>query len=125
MVVFRYDDIHEATPAFAATIYEIRVARRDKHYRHKSDMLRKPLVGLVVALEHLLLSTRHRTDHMFLSAIVVQVMPLNHHEITAMRYRLHVNGIYVTPAERKIVDGIQKICLALAIATNKTIDFGR
>ena len=121
----RNHDIHQSAPFLATACDERLVGRRNEHKRNESDVLRESLIRLFVALQLLLLSAFHAAVDRHRLVLIGSIRSVEHKKVGVVLYHLRVDRIERTAAERQVVDSIEQIGLALAIAAEKTVELGR
>ena len=88
-------------------------------------MLSQTGVGLLVALQLLLLTAFHATVHQFASTILILILTLYHEEVLIVGDDLRVDGIVSTLAERQEIHGIEEIRLSHAILPQQAVHLRR
>ena len=88
-------------------------------------MFRQALVFFLVTLEMLFGAALHAAIDQLVVACLILIDALEHEEFLPVENHLRVDGIAGAAAERKIIDGIQKIRLSLTIMPYEAIHLGR
>ena len=133
VVVLGYNHIHEPAAFLAAALNERHVGRRNHHERHKTDVLRQPLIFLLVALEMFFSATLHAAVDCFggahwgqrLPCRVVAILPFNDKEVLVVGYHRRIGHTRSTPAERQIVHDIEKVGLPHPVVADETVELWR
>ena len=88
-------------------------------------MLGETGVGLLVALEYLLLAALHAAIDVLLIAIGRLVQSLHYEEVALVAHHLRVYRVGGALAERQVIDGIQQVGLAHAVLPDEAVHVGR
>jgi hypothetical protein len=86
-------------------------------------MISQPFILFLVEFEYFPVVSLLNTAYSIPGVTIFQVCTMYTEEIFMMADILGVDRVKIAFAERKVVDGIQQVCFARAIITNKAIDF--
>ena len=126
MVHLAQKSVKEPSPFLRAKVDEVRVGRRNHNHRQKADVVRKPLVGLVVAFKSLpLAASAIHSKPYFAHRSVIHIIIAGHGSaLFTVTDAERVLEIEETLGHGKAVHGIQKVGLAASVGPGNTVDAG-
>jgi hypothetical protein len=112
------DNIEEPSALFTAARDDGDIVRRHTYQGNKTDVLGKLSVSLPITFKGFFVAAFH-TNSNFVAGIILAI---KHEEILFMHYHLRIYVGKHRMAEGKEIEGVEKVCLSLAVISYKAVE---